>query len=244
MRLAWPWAGSRPPPSASGRWGGEGTRASVRPPQPAQGFTLIEVLVGLTLLALVSVMSWRGLDGMLRTQERLRERGQALASLQTGLAQWTLDLDQAAESPYLNALAWDGRQLRIVRRAVSEEALVVVAWGLRPTVAAGAPLQWRRWQSAPVRDKAALLQAWGEATQGLDNASTAVTLVPAEGWELLVQQGAGWVPAPLLGKDAQLLEPPTAVRLRLQLPPGLEGAGLTGALQLDWANPSQNRGRS
>jgi general secretion pathway protein J len=220
----------------------------------AAGLTLIELLVGLSILALLSVMSWRGLDGMLRSQERLRERGQALASLQTALAQWTLDLDQAAESPYLNALAWDGLQLRIVRRSAGDDALVVVAWGLRPaglndgtndginagSTQATGTLVWRRWQSVPVRDRAALLKAWGEAVQGLDDANTAVTLVAAQAWALHMHQGADWARPPLVGPDTPLLEPATAVRLRLQLP---ASSGLQGALQLDWANPRQNRGR-
>ena len=220
----------------------------------AAGFTLIELLVGLSILALLSLMSWRGLDGMLRSQERLRERGQALASLQTALAQWTLDLDQAAESPYLNALAWDGLQLRIVRRSAGDDALVVVAWGLRPaglndgvnvgfnagSTQATGTLVWRRWQSVPVRDRAALLKAWGEAAKGLDDANTAVTLVTAEAWTLQMHQGADWARPPLVGPSTPLLEPATAVRLRLQLPASSE---LGGALQLDWANPRQNRGR-
>lgn len=220
----------------------------------AAGLTLIELLVGLSILALLSVMSWHGLDGMLRSQERLRERGQALASLQTALAQWTLDLDRAAESPYLNALAWDGLQLRIVRRAADDEALVVVAWGLRPaglndgvnvgfnagSTQATGTLVWRRWQSVPVRDRAALLKAWGEAVQGLDDANAAVTLVSAETWALQMHQGADWARPPLVGPGSPLLEPATAVRLRLHLP---ASSGLQGALQLDWANPRQNRGR-
>ncbi len=212
---------------------------------PCRGFTLMEVMVGLLLLAMMSVMSWRGLDGLLRSQAQLRDRGQALASLQTALAQWSLDLDQAADSPYLNAFSWDGQQLRIVRRAVSEEALLVVSWDLRPAATPGDAAQWRRWQSAALHDRAALLQAWNEAQARLDDSAAAVTLVPLQGWELLYHQGAGWVPAPALaagpGAQAVLVEPPAGVRLRLQLPPA---AGLGGLLQLDWAKPSQNRGRS
>lgn len=225
------------------------------PSRPRAGFTLIEVLLGLALVALLALMSWRGLDGMLRGQERLRERGQSLASLQTALAQWDMDLQQAAESPYLNAIAWDGRQLRIVRRSVGEPALVVVAWGDRR--AADGRLYWRRWQSAPLRDRAALLRAWSEAAARLDGEAAGagepaagagtVTLLPIEGWQVLFHQGAGWAGAPVLAApaagavDPQLVEPPAAVRLRLQLAPG---AGLAGTLELDWANPGQNRGRS
>lgn len=210
----------------------------------ASGLTLIELLVGLALMALLSMMSWRGLDMLLRSQARLQDRGSALAGLQAALAQWILDLEQAVDTPYLNALSWDGRQLRIVRRLLTEDALVVVAWGPRHS---DAGTHWWRWQSAPVRDRAALLGAWAQAPTALAEAASdppAALLVPIEGWELLYHQGAGWTQAAPLralgGTPPPLVEPPAGVRLRLQLP---TQAGLSGTLQLDWANPSQQRGR-
>lgn len=206
------------------------------------------MLVGLALVALLAVMSWRGIDALSRSQAQLQERGASLSSLQAALSQWTLDLEQAVETPYVNAMAWDGRQLRVVRRSLAEDALVVVAWGQR-VEADG--LRWRRWQSAPVRDRAALLQAWNEAPAQLAGQGSAqvaaVSLLSIESWELRFHLGAGWVTPPTLsptlaaGTDPQLQEPPAGVRLRLQLP---ESAGLPGVLQLDWTHPSQNRGRS
>lgn len=213
----------------------------------SSGFTLIEVLVALALVALLAVMSWRGIDAMARGQAQLQERSAALARLQAGLAQWLLDLEQAVETPYLNAIAWDGKQLRIVRHAIDEDALVVAAWGQRQEPGG---LQWRRWQSGPLRDRAALLQAWNAAPQALAQATTrdtaAVSLLPIERWELLYAQGPGWTAAPALsaaaaGGDPQLVEPPAGVRLRLQLPAAFH---LPGLLELDWARPGQNRGRS
>lgn len=214
-----------------------------------RGLTLIELLVGLALMGLLAVMSWRGLDAMSYSQAQLQARGTALASLQAALAQWLLDLEQAVQTPYLNALTWDGTQLRIVRHAVDEDALRVVAWGPQQTASG---LQWRRWQSTALRDRAALLSAWNAAPAGLqqDRASpigAAVTLVPILGWELLYPQGVGWGPVPTLsaapaaGAQPQLIEPLAGVRLRLQLP---AASGLPGVLQLDWANPSQSPGRS
>lgn len=228
----------------------EGLARSTKKTQArSTGFTLIEVLVGLALVALLAVMSWRGLDALSRSQAQLQERSAALASLQAALSQWTLDLEQALETPYVNSIAWDGRQLRVVRRSLAEDALVVVAWGQR--LEAGG-LQWRRWQSAPLRDRAALLQAWNDAPAQLAGSDAArvpeaVSLLPIEAWDLRFHMGAGWVPPPSLmaklaaGVDPQLQEPPGGVRLRLQLP---AAAGLPGALQLDWTHPSQNRGRS
>ena len=40
--------------------------------QPCRGFTLIEVLVALAIMAVMAVMSWQAIDGMTRTQERAR----------------------------------------------------------------------------------------------------------------------------------------------------------------------------
>ena len=40
----------------------------------ARGFTLVELLVALFVLSLVAVLSWRGLDGMVRTQSQVQTR--------------------------------------------------------------------------------------------------------------------------------------------------------------------------
>ncbi|MER1967087.1 prepilin-type N-terminal cleavage/methylation domain-containing protein [Castellaniella sp. GW247-6E4] len=47
----------------------------------ARGFTLIEVLVALALLALLSLISWRGLDAAQQTGERLDERAEETLAL-------------------------------------------------------------------------------------------------------------------------------------------------------------------
>jgi general secretion pathway protein J len=57
-----------------------------------QGFTLIEVLVALTLMALVSLISWRGLDAVQRTGERLDERAEETLSMVRVLGQIERDI--------------------------------------------------------------------------------------------------------------------------------------------------------
>lgn len=57
-----------------------------------QGFTLIEVLVALVLLALVSLISWRGLDAVQNVGQRLDARAEDTLSLVRTLAQLERDV--------------------------------------------------------------------------------------------------------------------------------------------------------
>ncbi len=84
--------------------------------QKSAGFTLIEVLVASAILALMALISWRGLDGMAKAQSSLQTRSDAHQTLQVGLSQWRTDLDNMASLPKVPALDWDGRVLRITRQ--------------------------------------------------------------------------------------------------------------------------------
>ena len=170
--MAWPfplWLAAQLNSSLHSRlnFGRSRTHASVthcrRQAQAQQrGFTLIEVLVALGIMALLAVMSWRGLDALLRAARVTREHSTALLGLQAGLMQWKIDLDQRVQAPYLPALDWDGRVLRLLRTspAGGDEAWQVVAW--TQGLVAGS-LQWARWQSAPLTRRAELLDAWQQA---------------------------------------------------------------------------------
>lgn len=56
------------------------------------GFTLIEVLVALTLMALVSLISWRGLDAVQQSGERLDDRAEETLAVVRALGQIERDL--------------------------------------------------------------------------------------------------------------------------------------------------------
>ena len=154
------------------------------------GFTLIEVLVALMAMALMAGLGWRGIDGLLRARAASQARVDQVSILQTALAQWQSDLDSATSvpgNPGIPGLSWDGRVLRILRRASVPDAngadagLWVVSWSLRaltPDEAEqiGLPrlnphLGWVRTQSAASADRPTLQQGWDAALSAVDRRS-------------------------------------------------------------------------
>lgn len=221
----------------------------------SSGFTLIELLVAISIMALMAVLSWRGLDGMARTQTQTSQRADEVLTLQSGLAQWKLDLDMLAPTPNVTPLDWDGRVLRLTRRtATSGEGLQVVAW-TRRNEGAG---QWLRWQSPVVRTAGSWNEAWERASVWAQNANAAdrtreVLVSPLEDWQIFYYRGGAWsnpqssagtavpsagagVPTGTAGTTGTAATAiPDGVRLVLTLP---AGQAVTGKLTMDWVAPT------
>jgi len=66
----------------------------------ARGFTLVELLVAIWIMAIVSIISWRGLSALVATRDRLGPEADEVRSLLTGFGQMELDLARVA-SPKL-----------------------------------------------------------------------------------------------------------------------------------------------
>jgi len=226
------------------------------PSRGLRGFTLVELLVALTILSVIAVLSWRGIDGMTRAQQLTQRHGDEVLALQAGLAQWRADLDAlmswpaapaapgqppAATPASQRSLAWDGRTLRITRSDAGDAAagLRVVAWTRQP--ASG---QWLRWQSPPLTSQAAWAAAWDAAGRwgqaGDDGApaggASVVVVARALDWQLHYFRNNAWT-HPLSsgaesGSATHVL--PDGVRLFLTLAPG---QALAGPLVLDWVRP-------
>ncbi|WP_312341220.1 type II secretion system protein GspJ [Stutzerimonas nitrititolerans] len=62
----------------------------------AAGFTLIEVMVAIMLMAIVSMIAWRGLDGIARARTHLEDSTEHTAQLMRALNQLKRDLDMRA----------------------------------------------------------------------------------------------------------------------------------------------------
>jgi general secretion pathway protein J len=224
-------------------------------PHSIHGFTLIELLVAIFIMSLLALMSWRGIDSMARAQEASRERADHVATLQTALAQWQADLDQAFQTPTLNAIDFDCRMLRITRR-YSDTELRVVGWARRGV---GEQTRWLRWQSPPVNDRTALQNAWQEAGRWGENASDAerkreTEIAAIDDWQIFYYRNNAWsnpcssagaatappppptVPSATLTSLATVLAPPPdGVRLVLKLS---QGQALAGTLTRDWVRPN------
>ena len=75
---------------------GRTRRGSARAAAGARGFTLLELLVAVSVLAIVSLIAWRGLDALLGTRERLAPRNDEARAMLATFGQIERDLAQVA----------------------------------------------------------------------------------------------------------------------------------------------------
>lgn len=215
-----------------------------------RGFTLLELLVAITIMALLAVLSWRGLDGMARAQALTSQRAEEVLALQAGLAQWKVDLDALTQTPNVNSLDWDGRVLRLTRRtAVAGDGLQVVGWTRREGPQGG---QWLRWQSPVLRTATGWSDAWSQAAvwaqnPGDEEKKREVVILPLSEWQIFFFRGNAWTNplssshaspevdavAPSTSVNASVT--PDGVRLVLTLP---SAQAISNKLVLDWVRPT------
>lgn len=198
-----------------------------------QGFTLIEMMVAMAIMALIGVMSWAGLDVLIRSKNQVQMHGAHTAQMQVALQQWVLDLDQAWRPSGTDPMGWDGKVLRLTRRAAQPElGVTVVAWAVRED---GEQKQLMRWQSAPFTRMEQWRQAWEQAAhwgRSSGNDQTTV-LLPANALDIFVWSGDSWVngqssvaqeegesSAGLRRWMKKLGQQPTGIRMLLSTPSG------------------------
>jgi len=222
----------------------------------ARGFTLIELIVAISILAMLAVLSWRGLDGMSRAQALTQQRADEVLTLQAGLGQWGADLDAVVQIPQVSAIDWDGRALRLTRRSTVSpyDGLLVVAWTRRNMEGGG---KWLRWQSPPLRTRGELQDAWSRAAlwaqnPGDEERKREVAITGLEQWQLFYFRSDAWTnplssdstTAPATGAAAAapgVSTIPDGVRIVLTLP---QGQAVNGVITRDWVRPTVGGGKS
>ncbi len=204
------------------------------------GFTLVEVMVALLVMSLMSVLAWRGLDGLLKSRDITQSHLQHSARLQTVVAQWEQDLLALQDSGNAPALSFDGATLRITRQRPS--GMQVVAWSLRNG-------GLYRWEDRPVQTVAALQESLQRSQQSLSQDKTQLlTIEGVSGWQMFFYRGNGWSNAqssddqasPVAAASAASAAAapprsvlPSGVRMILQFAPGSEFSGsLTRQIEL------------
>jgi len=129
-------------------------------PSHSHGFTLVEVLVALFVMALLAAMAWRGVDGIARARTSGQERMEQTLRLNTVLTQWEQDLSALHDSVAVPPLMFDGATVRLTRR--TEGGVQLVAWSLREG-------EWLRWAGGAVTRAGDLKEQWMRSQQLLGN---------------------------------------------------------------------------
>ena len=202
----------------------------------SRGFTLIEVLVALVIMAVMAGMAWQGIDGIVRTRDASQGRLETALRLNTVIAQWDQDLASVQETGIVppSALSCAGNSVRMTRRTPTGIQLVV--WTLRP--ADDNTSTWERWASPAVATQGELTDNFlrSQQLQG-GEAGSIKTITGLSDWKVYFYKDTAWGNcASSLGGAASAAgaAAPTAlpdgVRVVLTFAPG---SGLNGDLTRD-----------
>ena len=215
--------------------------SSARPARRA-GFTLVEVLVAMVIMAIMSLIAWQGVDGIVRARDSNQERLEQTLRLETVIAQWEQDLASLQETTAVPALTCDGQSVRLTRRA--EGGMQVVAWSLRPD---NTNSMWQRWAGPPVTTTTALQEMWFRTQQFQGGEPGQLkALTGLDQWQVYFFQGNAWANCQSTGNVAGTASAPGVGSpmapggIRQALPSGVRlvlafapGSGLNGSLVRD-----------
>jgi general secretion pathway protein J len=143
--------------------------AARRPLRRAAGFTLVEVLVSLVVMAVLSAMAFRGIDAVMRAKDSALASTDRTLKLNTGMSQFEYDVSQIIDSKVLpQAVMFDGATLRIARR--TPDGIQLVLWTLQDR-------RWQRWASGSFIHMSELTDAWMRSQQWTAISGNAVTVL-------------------------------------------------------------------
>lgn len=159
------------------------------------GFTLVELLVAITILAIVAVLGWRGLDGIIRSRQALTEQMDQTRGAQLAFAQLQNDLEQLADKTELGErppLVADDTSMVFVRNVLAESEpsrVQVVSYRIRDGVLV-------RKESVATRDLLQLDMLWQAALADTGPAAAVALQAGVEKMTSRIWDAGGWQPAP------------------------------------------------
>ncbi|MFZ3287023.1 MAG: prepilin-type N-terminal cleavage/methylation domain-containing protein [Telluria sp.] len=189
------------------------------------GFTLVELLVAISILAIVAVLGWRGLDGIVRARIALTEQMETTRGMQLAFAQMQNDCEHLTgqrmlrNRPYLLAGA---DRMTLVRNSYTENEparLQVIAYRVREGVLT-------RRESAATRDLVELDVLWKAAISDADTTPAVTLQSGVSAMVVQVWENNGWrlanapkvQAAPTQGPlPADLAPPPAGLQVALQV---------------------------
>ena len=208
-----------------------GALRSLGASRDATGFTLVEVLVALLVMAIMAGMAWQGVDGIVRSRDSSQARLERTLRLNTVIAQWDQDLASIQSTSVVrDALSCDGASVRLTRKTT--DGVQIVVWSLRPSDD-GTGSNWVRWAGPSVTTASELQDSWlrSQQLQG-GEAGSLKALTGLAGWQVYFYQTNAWSNCQSTGnvQAGGLLDLPKGVRVVLSF---ANGSGNTGDLTRD-----------
>lgn len=185
----------------------------------ARGFTLLELLVAITVLSIVSIIAWRGLESLVMTRERLEPQVDETRAMLVAFGQMERDLSQVVNPAFLGL---SSSPLNV--RAVDGAVMIQIARVAVPAPDRATEVQtvyYRVVDNTLVRQATPALPYFERSnTEEFENARLIgdVRSMDVRVW----QPGSGWVrPEDRVDAGATPGAPPPASG-RAQPPPGVE----------------------
>jgi general secretion pathway protein J len=155
------------------------------------GFTLVELLVAISILAIVAVLGWRGLDGIIRARVALTNQMETTRGMQLAFAQMQSDCEHIAGRDVLDRrpyLLTGTDRFTMVREVFIENQpsrLQVVAYRI-----VNGNLVRR--ETAAVRDLVQLDGLWQAAISDTDTSGAVALQAGVAGMQVLTWENRGW----------------------------------------------------
>ncbi|WP_296945540.1 type II secretion system protein J [uncultured Massilia sp.] len=157
----------------------------------SRAFTLVELLVAISILAIVAVLGWRGLDSIVRARSALTEQMETTRGMQLAFAQMQSDCERIAgrdvveRRPFLQV---GSDRFTLVRQVFTENQparLQVVAY----RIVGGVLL---RRESQPTRDMLQLDALWQAAVSDADTSGAVALEGGVAGMQVATWQNNAW----------------------------------------------------